>query len=314
MTEDTKGQTCYICTQALHWKTKEGLVRGCSCRGTAGVAHVSCLAEEAKILVAEGEENNLGPKVLTERWARWFSCSMCKQDYHGVVRCALGWACWKTYVGRPEMDGPRSMAMNQLGTGLFEAKHHEDALSVREAELSMQRRHGESAYNLLVAQSSLASAYNSLGRREQALRVRQDIYSKCLSLYGEEHAHTLGEASNYAMSLAQLQRFEEAKALLRKIMPMARRALGDDSRITLGMRKSYAQALYLDAGATVDDLREAVATLEATERTARRVLGGSHPIVTGLGKSMRASRTVLAAREGGDVSALRAAVDAMKAA
>ena len=59
--EDTKGQTCYICTQALHWKTKEGLVRGCSCRGTAGFAHVSCLAEQAKILVAEADENNLGP-------------------------------------------------------------------------------------------------------------------------------------------------------------------------------------------------------------------------------------------------------------
>ena len=57
--EDTKGQTCYICTQALHWKTKEGLVRGCSCRGTAGFAHVSCLAEQAKILFAEAEENNL---------------------------------------------------------------------------------------------------------------------------------------------------------------------------------------------------------------------------------------------------------------
>ena len=25
--DDTKGQTCFICTQALHWKTKEGLVR-----------------------------------------------------------------------------------------------------------------------------------------------------------------------------------------------------------------------------------------------------------------------------------------------
>ena len=46
---DTKGQTCYICTEALHWKTKEGLVRGCACRGTAGFAHVSCLAEQAKI-------------------------------------------------------------------------------------------------------------------------------------------------------------------------------------------------------------------------------------------------------------------------
>ena len=54
--EDTKGQTCYICTQALHWKTKEGLVRMCACRGTAGFGHVSCLAEQAKILVAEAEE------------------------------------------------------------------------------------------------------------------------------------------------------------------------------------------------------------------------------------------------------------------
>ena len=57
-TDDTKGQTCYICTQALHWKTKEGLVRMCACRGTAGFAHVSCLAEQAKILYAEAEENN----------------------------------------------------------------------------------------------------------------------------------------------------------------------------------------------------------------------------------------------------------------
>ena len=31
----------------------------CACRGTAGFAHVSCLAEQAKILVAEVEENNL---------------------------------------------------------------------------------------------------------------------------------------------------------------------------------------------------------------------------------------------------------------
>jgi glyceraldehyde-3-phosphate dehydrogenase/erythrose-4-phosphate dehydrogenase len=57
--EDTKGQTCYICTQALHWKTKEGLVRGCSCRGTAGFAHVSCLAEQAKILCDEADAISL---------------------------------------------------------------------------------------------------------------------------------------------------------------------------------------------------------------------------------------------------------------
>ena len=56
--DDTKDQTCYICTQALHWKTKEGLVRMCACRGTAGFVHVSCLAEQAKILMDEAEDRN----------------------------------------------------------------------------------------------------------------------------------------------------------------------------------------------------------------------------------------------------------------
>ena len=50
---DTKGQTCYICAEAVHWKSKEGLVRMCACRGTAGFVHVSCLATQAKILVAD---------------------------------------------------------------------------------------------------------------------------------------------------------------------------------------------------------------------------------------------------------------------
>ena len=40
-----------------------------------------------------------------------------------------------------------------------------------------------------------------------------------------------------------------------------------------------------------DDLaREAVATLEDTERIARRVLGGAHPLVVGIEKSRGASR------------------------
>ena len=68
---------------------------------------------------------------------RWHTCSLCEQDYHGVVRCALGWACWKTYVGRPEADWARSMAMSTcLGT-VYPKGHHEDALSVQEAELAM---------------------------------------------------------------------------------------------------------------------------------------------------------------------------------
>ena len=130
---DTKGQTCYICMEALHWKTKEGLVRMCACRGTAGFAHVSCLAEQAKILNDEAKDNN-----KASQWRRWDTCSLCEQDYHGVVLCALEWACWRTYLGRPEEDFTRQAAVNVLGNGLYAAKHYEDALSVGEAELSMK--------------------------------------------------------------------------------------------------------------------------------------------------------------------------------
>ena len=159
--EDTKGQTCYICTQALHWKTKEGLVRGCACRGTAGFAHVSCLAEQAKILNDEAEENNLGIKARDARWRRWYACSLCEQLYHGVVRCALGWACWKTYLGRPEEDWARSKAMNQLGNGLFAAKRDEESLIVSEADLATRRRLGASEARILRCRAGQSCAHVS---------------------------------------------------------------------------------------------------------------------------------------------------------
>ena len=295
--DDTKGQTCYICTQALHWKTKEGLVRGCACRGTSGVAHVSCLAEQAKILYAEAEENNLDWKVKGERFNRWRICSLCEQRYHGVVMCALGWACWKTYVGRPEADWSRRQAMNLLGLGLHDAIHHEDALTVQEADLAMERRLGASEHDILIVQGNIANTYATLRRDEEALSMRHEVYSGHLKLHGEEHYDTIREADNYALSLVDVQRYAEAKALLRTTTPVARRVLGEGHRITLKMRWNYAEALYNDPDATLDDLREAVTTLEDAERTARRVLGGTHPTTTGIVACLRKARATLPTRE-----------------
>ena len=295
--EDTKGQTCFICTQALHWKTKEGLVRGCSCRGTAGFAHVSCLAEQAKILFAEAKENNLDYKARNERWDRWHKCSLCEQHYHSVVRGALGWACWKTYVDRPETDEARGMAMNLLGLGLDAANHDEDALTVREAQLAMFRRLGASEDIMLVVKSNLANSYQKLGRLDEAVRVQKGVYFGRLRLNGEEDAETLREANNYAWNLLNAQRFEEAKALLRKPLPVAQRVLGESHELTLKMRWGYAQSLYRNPGATLDDLREAVTTLEDVERTARRVLGGAHPLTGGIERRLRDARAALRARE-----------------
>ena len=62
-------------------------------------------------------------------------------------------------------------------------------------------------------------------------------------------------------------------------------------------RWNYANALYKDKGATLNDLRDAVTTLKETERIARRVLGGQHPLTTGIERNLRYARAALAVRE-----------------
>ena len=125
----------------------------------------------------------------------------------------------------------------------------------------------------------------------------RDIYCGRVRLYGEEHEKTLVTAINYASSLSQLDRFKEAKSLLRKTVPVARRVLGDSNDITLKLRLLYGRVLYRDDGATLDDLREAVTMLEETERTTRRVMGGAHPDTTNIERDLQFAREMLAAHE-----------------
>ena len=81
------------------------------------------------------------------------------------------------------------------------------------------------------------------------------------------------------------------------MIPVARRTLGESKRLTLLLRWNYAKTLCLDTGATFDDIREAVTTLEETERTTRRVLGKSHPTTTGIESHLRIARVLLRACE-----------------
>ena len=146
-------------------------------------------------------------------------------------------------------------------------------------------------------QGNIANTYDILGRHEEALRMEREVYSGRLKLNGEEHEQTLVAANNYAASLIGLQRFEEVKAIMRKTIPAARRVLGDSHEFTLGMRRLYATALYRDPGATLDDLHEAVTTLEDAGRIARRVMGGAHPLTAGIEKALRQARAARDAKE-----------------
>ena len=127
--------------------------------------------------------------------------------------------------------------------------------------------------------------------------MKQDVYYGLSRINGDLHAKTFLAAFNYANSLERLKRFREAKKLLRKTIPMARRTLGDSHPDTLRMRWLYAMVLYDDADASLDDQREAVGTLEEIEPIARRVLGGAHPVTEGIEGDLRKAQAGLRARE-----------------
>jgi hypothetical protein len=63
------------------------------------------------------------------------------------------------------------------------------------------------------------------------------------------------------------------------------------------MQLNCAWALYEDTGATLDDLRESVTTLEDTVRIARRVFGGAHPLTMDFEVKLQKARAALRARE-----------------
>ena len=85
--------------------------------------------------------------------------------------------------------------------------------------------------------------------------------------------------------------------------------LAHDAPRCIRCKTRYCDAKDKGAG-ILDHLREAVTTLEETERIARRVLGGAHPDTAAIEGNLRNARTMLRAREG-DVESLRAAVEAM---
>ena len=73
-----------------------------------------------------------------------------------------------------------------------------------------------------------------------------------------------------------MQRFEEAKRVLRKVIPVAQRVLGTQNELTLSLREDLSRAT-LDGESSAEEKREALRVLDEVAGVMRRVLGPTHP-------------------------------------
>ena len=171
----------------------------------------------------------------------------------------------------------RRDAMTALGNGLFSAQRFEDALSVREAELSMERRLGASEDDILVVQTNLATCLNNLGRLDEALAMERDVYSRKKKVFGLADPSTIIAGNNLVHSLIMSGQYAEAKTLSRKLVSQCRRVLGPEDNWTLYVRQNYAETLYKDTTASRADILQGVVMIEDVARVRRRVFGPRHP-------------------------------------
>ena len=88
--------------------------------------------------------------------------------------------------------------------------------------------------------------------------------------------NTLTECGNLVINLIELERFQEAKRLLRKVAPVAQRVLGNDHELTLSIRENLCLAT-LDGESPAEEKRDALKMFEDTLGVMRRVLGPQHP-------------------------------------
>ena len=173
--DDTKGQTCYICLEAVHSQTGEGLVRGCGCQGATAYAHISCLVRhmhgwdeidtdnKMKGFLEPGTNRRDDADKL-EYLQTFLSCKLCKRNYTDVVVQAIGWGIWKMHASKPE--GPLyANSLMYLALSMKKAGRSKEAVEVIKAAARAKGLNPDtSIFPGMVARRAAALAAGELGK------------------------------------------------------------------------------------------------------------------------------------------------------
>ena len=144
----------------------------------------------------------------------------------------------------------------------------------------------------LTSRNNLASAYESVGRLEEAITLYEQVLSDRIRVLGEDQPDTLPSRNNLAGAYYAVGRLTEAITLFEQVLPDSIRVLGKDHPRTLTSRNNLAGAYR-----AVGRLEEAITLYEQVTKDCARVLGEDHPLTKTVRKNLEAVRRELAQRE-----------------
>ena len=234
---------------------------GCACRSDTGLAHVSCLIENALI-----QQAHRGYDV-------WSKCQTCEHRFTRAMLTELAVAWWSRVCDQTEESAERLSSAHNLASVRRSDGQYADAERINREVLGVHRRVlGEEHPSTLTSASNLAGSLSDQGKYVEAERISREVLGVERRVLGEEHPSTLTSANNLAAALSGRGKHAQAERICREVLGVQRRVLGEEHPDTLISAANLASSLSRQ-GKYV----EAEEMLEVALCHGRRVLGSTHP-------------------------------------
>ncbi len=184
-------------------------------------------------------------------------------------------------IGQPEVE---AAIRRTLADGYFTLLDIRRAADEATAALAIYERTLGQDDSISVELAYEARFYcSALGRHDEELSIAENLVETLTRTRGPEHRGTLDARASFASALEGAGRVEEAEAIIRDVVAVSRRVLGDEDPLTVDATGQHVW-LLLESG------QDAEAMVEA-----RRAFDAALEIPDGDSDTVRAARSSLAA-------------------
>jgi eukaryotic-like serine/threonine-protein kinase len=201
----------------------------------------------------EGQEGGLGPDVTLRQ----------------AIAAALQ-VIDKSFAGQPLIEAKLRMTVGD--SFLYLGDPSAAAEQFGKARALYTTNVGAKHPDTLRSMNNLANSYADLGRRADALKLRQETLELCRNELGAEHADTLGSMYNLANSFSDAGRHDDALKMHDQVLLIRQERLGADDPETLASLHAVA-VCYASLGRHA----EAAKLSEQTLALHQAKLGLDHP-------------------------------------
>lgn len=260
--EEDAPRQCWCCLESTTTKAQPLLHCGCACRGSAGWAHVDCLAQAA------------GAHSFAEKGAEmWTTCPTCTHEWTGRVQLDLARAYSRRCARRPREDAERQFTDCVLGVALRAQGMFVEALAIEERALATCRElYGSEDERTITAMEALARVHYRMGEYEDAVLLEQKVLAFFRRTDGDAHQSTLFAMESLAHTYADMDQISPALALLEECLETQRSAQPGDDECLAAAMQSLA-CVYCDSG----EMEKAVPLFKESLEISRRMFGNAHP-------------------------------------